>query len=157
MSRLRRADPLDEILGRVLGEGAVIALGDDVHGTDRSPATRVIEAPADEAALASSLASVEDGAFDAALASDWSAELEPAAIARALSTKVRAGGVVAFAAPLARSGMRDRLLGLFRRRAPVELEALCEALLLARLVDIRAAEPDGRSGVAWARVPDPRA
>lgn len=145
-------DPsLDALLERVLGRGAVLAVGADA---DVAPAARRLEAPPDPDGLAGALAAVDDGAFDAALACGWGSELEPVDVARALAPKLRAGGVLAFAAPVARPGVRQRVLGLFRRRRPVALETLCEALLVARLVDIRAAEPDGPLALAWARVPD---
>src|SRR5690606_38925955 len=67
----------------------------------------------------------------------------PRALVEAAAARVRPGGVIAIAAPTERAGlegMRGRVLGVLRRRRPVPLEDLCEAMLLAGLVDVRAKE-----------------
>ena len=142
---------LEPILARVLGDGAIVSVGGPLA---LGAATRVIEEPPDAESLDRALATTDDGALDAAVAFAWGDGLDAPDVARALRAKVRAGGVVALASPLPPAGVGRRVLDLFARKRAVELEALCEALLIARLVDVRAMEPDGRVGVAWARVPE---
>ena len=85
-------------------------------------------------------------------------ERGPRALVEGAAAPVRPGGVVAIAAPPPRAGLegvRDRVLGVLRRRRPIPLEELCEAMLLAGLVDVRAKELESAAGLSlvWARVP----
>src|SRR5690606_21429807 len=76
-------------------------------------------------------------------------DASPLEMARALSSQVRTGGSVIFALPTARSGLRrasGMLLGVLRRKRPVLLEELCEALLIAGLHTIEAWEFDDAAG-----------
>jgi hypothetical protein len=94
--------------------------------------------------------------FDAALVAELGG-VAPSSVARAVSSRVRPGGLVAFVVPTPRSGLKgaaSSLLGLWRRRPPVLLEELCEALLIAGLEEVSARELDDAAGtsVVWARV-----
>ncbi|MFC1464380.1 MAG: hypothetical protein ACFLMY_05975 [Candidatus Brachytrichaceae bacterium NZ_4S206] len=81
----------------------------------------------------------------------------PLDVARSVVPRVRPGGVVAFVLPTPRAGLKgatSSLLAMFRRQAPVLLEELCEALLIAGLDEVSARELDDASGTSlvWGRV-----
>lgn len=96
------------------------------------------------------LSSLEGEHCDAVLVGSLGAA-GPLELARALAPRLRAGGTLTFAVPTTRPGLKGAtgsLLGLLRRRRPVLLEDLCEALLLAGLHDLAAHELDGPTGTS---------
>jgi hypothetical protein len=150
------ADALERLLARLLGGGSVLAVG----GPPLAPSSTVRELarPQSGEELEQSLETVGDAAYDAALLASWGPDLTPEELARAVRDKVRPGGVIVITAPTTRRGWRGArgaLVGMIKRRKPVPLEELCEALLLARLRDVSARELDGSTalGVVWATVP----
>ena len=91
------------------------------------------------------------GAFDLALITTWSSAADLVGLARTARDAVRPGGTVAFLGPTRRDGLRA-IAGMLRRPRPVALEELCEALLIAELVDIcaRPAEGSGNDSFVFA-------
>lgn len=152
-------DALGPLLERLLEGGSLLAIGaESLLPLGASRTVRELPRPDSGVELEQSLESVGDAAYDAALVASWGPDLSADGLCRAVREKVRPGGVVVITAPTQRSGWRGArgaLIGLIKRRKPVPLEELCEALLLARLRDVAAEELEGPSalGVVWASVP----
>lgn len=147
--------PVGALLSEALGAGPTLAVAADRLDGGLEGAAARLDAPEDAAALEAALAGFGDGAFGAAVAGGWGEALAPEAVAAALARKVRPGGAVVLAAPTVRPGFRAAVSRLLRRRRACAFEDLCEGLLKAGLVDVRAVERTDRPGlaVAWARVP----
>ncbi|MBX3273612.1 MAG: hypothetical protein KF729_25335 [Sandaracinaceae bacterium] len=136
-----------------------------VVGSLRAPSVlpadaHALEAPSSIAALRAALAATPLAQYDAAWITGWGRELAPVELAREVAVAVRPGGAVAFVAPEAAPGWRGAsaaVRALFGRARPVPLEALCGALLLAGLVDVRALALDAPRGhvLVRATVPEP--
>lgn len=95
--------------------------------------------------------------FHAAILTSWGADVSPEALVQAVRPLLREGATLLFTTPTVRDGIRGArgaLLGLMRRRRPVLLEDLCEALLLAGIDDIRVRELPGAAGdsLVWGTV-----
>lgn len=153
------ADALERLLERLLAGGSVLAVGSP-PSSPLGPSRTVRELPRPESAgeLEQSLEAVGDAAYDAALLASWGPELSAEGLARAVRDKVRPGGIIVITAPTTRRGWRGArgaLVGMIKRRKPVPLEELCEALLLAHLREVAARELEGSTalGVVWASVP----
>lgn len=132
-------------VARSVGRGHVLAVdAGALLGQLEAAAVHELEPPGGEAIA------LPDAAFDAALVGGLGSAT-PLAIALALSTRVRAGGSITFALPTTRAGLKGAtgsLVGLLRRRRPVLLEDLCEALLLAGLHTVEACELDDPAGTS---------
>jgi hypothetical protein len=134
---------LAELTQRVAGKGAVLAI-------DASPivkhldaaSVRELEAPSDETIA------LDDVHCDAAIVGGLG-NATPLALARALRARIAPGGALLFAL----AGGRGAFFGMLRRRKPLPLEALCEALLIAGYESIEARELDRKATVVWGRVP----
>ena len=136
-----------------------------VIGSLRAPSllpadAHVLDAPRSLAALRAGLAATPIAHFDAAWITGWGRDVALIELAREAASVVRPGGAVAFVAPEAAPGWRGASVAvraLFGRSRPVALEGLAGALLLARLVDVRALPPAAPRGhvLVRATVPEP--
>ncbi len=126
-----------------VGEGSLLAIdAGALAPVVLSGSVREVPAPETEPV------DLPDGAFDAVLIGGLGGA-SPLALARAAAPRVGRGGRVVFALATTRPGLKGTagsLLGMIRRRRPVMLEELCEALLVAGLREITADELDGSSG-----------
>lgn len=123
--------------------GRVIAVG-------AGPLLAHLEAASVREVESEALSSLEDDPCDAVLVGSLGAAA-PLELARALAPRLRAGGTLTFAVPTTRPGLKGAtgsLLGLLRRKKPVLLEDLCEALLVAGLHELDARELDGPTGIS---------
>ncbi len=131
-------------------DGAVLAVGAGAMVAALGASVRELPAPEGEAFEA------PEDVHDAAIVGSLGGAT-PLTIARALTRSVRSGGVIAFALPTTRQGLKGRagsLIGMLRRKKPVAFEELCEALLVAGLAEIRARELSDSSGtsIVWGTV-----
>lgn len=130
------------------GGGAILVVAADDWGADLEGSTlRSFPEPRDTSELQGSLQAIEDASYDGALAVRWGQGIELPVLVTALARKVRPGGKVALARATSWSGVRGAVSRLLGRATP-SLEDLCEALLLAGLLDIRAKEHTDRRGVS---------
>ena len=112
--------------------------------------------PTSAGQLRGALSGLGEAAFGAVVVTDWPRDAELLTLVRAVRGVVRGGGHLLFAAPLVQTGWRGArgaVVGLFRRRRPIALEALCGALLSARLTDIRARHVVGSDSLVYGTVP----
>jgi hypothetical protein len=84
-------------------------------------------------------ASAERGPFDVVLVAEWRDKDELGLLAERAGSLLKPGGCVAFYGPM-RDEARRSLRGMLRRRPRARLEEVCEALLLADFVDVRASD-----------------
>ncbi len=117
-----------------------------------------IEAPSSVSELRDAIGVPLADPFESALIFSWGRGVELPGLVDLVRRAVRPGGTVAFVVPIALvgwRGARGAVLGLIRRQRPVPLEEICAALLLGRLVDIRARALEGATGhsIVWATVP----
>ncbi len=148
-----RAGESREELGALLGS----SLGGAVLAVEAGPWVAAFGAEVRElAAPEGEVPELPEGIHDVAIVGGLGAAT-PLSMARALLSVVRPGGVIAFALPTTRQGLKGAtgsLIGMLRRKKPVLFEELCEALLIAGLVDVRGRELSDSSGtsIVWATV-----
>jgi hypothetical protein len=140
---------LGSLLGPSIG-GAVLAIDASPMVAELGASVRELPAPEGESFA------LPSGPHDAAIVGSLGG-VSALALARALTLTVRPGGVVAFALPTTRHGLKGAtgsLIGMLRRRKPVLFEELCEALLVAGYREIRARELEDSSGtsIVWGTV-----
>lgn len=148
-----KADPqLSTALeGRLVGD--VLVVGELPFELTRT-GVRPAEMPRD----AEELAAIR-GDYDAVLVAGWGKDLGALDVVRALSRCVRPDGSLVLVVATARPGWRGArgaILGALRRRAPIQFEELCEAMLRCGLRDVVARELDDARALSFvaARVPE---
>lgn len=142
-------------LGALLGPA--MALGGSILAIEAGPLVRGLDASVRELpAPDGEVLELPHGPHEAAIVGGLGAA-KPLAMARALASCVRPSGIVLFALPTTRDGLKGAtgsLLGMLRRKKPLPFEELCEALLIAGLTDIEARELEDSMGTSlvWGTV-----